>query len=120
MQGVDPPADRQPGDLVQGRVALRLDAQLGYGVEVTVPGRELDDVCGGIDRLERRLAGVPLDQPGDVHAGHLLPHPLGNPVDERVARQDAADVRVVEDVLHARQPETGTGDDDRLLSRWRL
>ena len=116
-QRLEAGADREPGRLVEGGVALGLDAEVGDPVEDRVPCRKFDHVGDAVDRLERGVAGLPLDQAGDRHVGDPLTQPHRDVVDEVLAGQDPRDVHVVEHVLDAGQTEAGAGDDDRLVHR---
>ncbi len=73
-QRVQARADRQPGAVVERRVAFGVDAELLNGVEGSVTAGQLDDVPFAFDRLEDGFAAVALHQPGDVLVGYLAPN----------------------------------------------
>ena len=111
---IEPGAERQPRRHVERLVARRLDGELLHDVEGRVAAGELDDLRRVVDRLEGRAADVALDEARDAHVDHAAAHLGRHRADELLAREDAADVGVVEDALHARQAERGTGDHQRL------
>ena len=114
-QGIEAGRDRQARRIVQRLVAGRVDGELLDDVERGVPAGQLDDIRRVVDGLERAATAGVLDQAGDPHVGHPLPHVLGQRGDELLAGQDARDVVVVEGALHTGQTQGGTGDDDRLV-----
>ena len=67
-----------------------------------MPAGQLHDLGLVVDGLERRVAGLALDQPGDVQVDHLLTEAVRDGVDELLAVEDPLQVLVVEDVLARR------------------
>ena len=113
--GVETGAEGEPGDTVEGDVAFGFDAELAHHVQRAHPAGELDDFSRVVDGHEAARAVLVLDDAGDVLVQHAAAEPLRDQVDALLAGQNPADVRVVEDVLHARQTEGGARDDDGLV-----
>src|SRR3954470_11424847 len=84
------------------------------------PSGQLDDLRLVVDRLERRVAVLPLHEAGDVLAENPLALVAGDRVDELLPRQDARGVPRLEDVLGAWQPHPDAGHDDGTPRRRRF
>ena len=112
--GVETGTDRQAGHGVEGGIAGGIDAELLDDVEGCTASGELHDLRLVVDGLERRVAGLPLDEPGDVQVDLLLTELLRDRVDELLPVQDPLQVLVVEHLRHPRQTQGRAGDDDRF------
>ncbi len=118
-QGVDAGRHRQQRRAVASRDAILRPAELACRIEAPGARRELDHLVGRIDDLEAGTAELALHQAGDPLLGHLTSDVGRNRGDELVAGEQAAEIRVVEDALGARQTEGCTGHHDDGLGHAR-
>src|SRR5205823_2030027 len=80
---------------------------------------QFDDVGRAGDVLERGSSVFTLHKARDVLVEHGAPEFRGDHVDELLAAEDAARVRVIEDAFRAGQTEPGAGDAHRQIVAWR-